>query len=106
MDLSRRLDEAPGQPLPSRNVRLEIERIALEAMDPTGSCGRDGQTVSDRLNELAEHQAVTADLEGQADRFELRQKVSERDWINYKDRWKTFGEEAALQWLVGKYGQK
>jgi hypothetical protein len=106
VDLSRRLDEAPGQPLPTRNVRLEIERIALEAMDPTDSCGPDGQTVSDRLNELAEHQAVTADLEAQADRFELRQKVSERDWINYKDRWKTFGEEAALQWLVGKYGQK
>jgi hypothetical protein len=104
--LSRRFDGLPAQPLPSRSVRLEIESIALQAMDPISPYGEGGQTVNERLQELEEQLAVVNELEGQGDRFELRQRVSERDWVNYKDRWRAFGEEAALEWLVGKYGQK
>ena len=40
------------------------------------------------------------------EQIEARQKVSDQDWIIYRDRWRAFGEEAALQWLVGKYGQR
>ena len=32
--------------------------------------------------------------------------LSDQDWISYKDRWRTFGEEAALRWMVSKYSQK
>jgi len=106
VNLAQRLDGSPAQPLPSRSVRLEIESMALRAMDPNSQYGGAGQTVSDRLNELAQQQAWVNELEVRADKFELRQKVSEQDWINYKDRWRALGEEAALQWLVTKYGQK
>ena len=106
VDLGQRFSQLPAQPLPSRNVGLEIESIALQAMDPTGFYGEAGQTINQRLQELEEQLAVVNELEEQADQPELRQKVSERDWINYKDRWRVFGEEAALAWLVDKYGQK
>jgi len=32
--------------------------------------------------------------------------MSDQDWINYKDRWRVFGEEAAAKWLINKYGRK
>jgi RNA polymerase sigma factor (sigma-70 family) len=35
----------------------------------------------------------------------MQERVSDQDWISYKDRWRSFGEEAALRWMVGKYGQ-
>ena len=104
--LGQRFDGLPAQPLPSRSARLDIESIALRAMDPTSPYGEAGQTVKDRLNELAQQRAVVAELDRRGDEFELREKVPDRDWINYKDRWRAFGEEAALQWLVDKYGQK
>jgi hypothetical protein len=30
--------------------------------------------------------------------------MSEQDWISYLDRDKSFGEEAAMRWAVGKFG--
>jgi hypothetical protein len=33
-----------------------------------------------------------------------QQRMSDNDWISYKDRWTAFGEEAALRWMVSKYG--
>jgi hypothetical protein len=32
--------------------------------------------------------------------------MPDQDWINYTDRWMIFGELAAAQWLVNKYGQQ
>ena len=32
--------------------------------------------------------------------------MSDQDWITYKDRWMSFGEAAAEQWVVSKYGQQ
>jgi hypothetical protein len=32
-------------------------------------------------------------------------QLSEQDWISYKDRWRVFGEQAALRWIIQKYGQ-
>jgi len=32
--------------------------------------------------------------------------MSDTDWIHYIDRWRSFGEVAAVQWVLGKYGQK
>jgi len=31
--------------------------------------------------------------------------MSDQDWINYINRRMLFGEAAAMQWLVSKYGQ-
>jgi RNA polymerase sigma factor (sigma-70 family) len=105
LDLSRRFDGTPSEPYPSLKARLAIESIALAGMDPAGFYGDVGQTVHDRLNELAQQREMADELERRADEFSLRRKVPDQDWITYKDRWRAFGEHAALQWLVSKYGQ-
>jgi hypothetical protein len=72
-------------------------------MDPTSPYGEGGQTVQGRLDELAQQRTAIASLTGQFGA--IQQRVSDQDWISYKDRWRSFGEEAALRWVVGKYGQ-
>jgi hypothetical protein len=32
--------------------------------------------------------------------------MSDQDWISYTDRKMLFGDKAAVEWLVNKYGQK
>jgi hypothetical protein len=44
------------------------------------------------------------DLTQQAD--PLMENLSDQDYVTYKDRWMAFGEEAALRWVIGKYGQQ
>jgi hypothetical protein len=106
VDLGLRLDESPGQPYPSRKTRVYLETVALEGMEPTGAYGGPGQTVNDRLTELGRQRDLLNQLETQGDQPTLRQKVSDPDWVTYKDRWRAFGEEAALQWLVAKYAER
>jgi RNA polymerase sigma factor (sigma-70 family) len=103
LSLGQRLDGSPGQSLVSQLTGAAIQSIALRSMDPTAPYGQDGQTVQARLDELAQQRAAIVNLTSQFDT--MQERVSDQDWISYKDRWRSFGEEAALRWLVGKYGQ-
>jgi RNA polymerase sigma factor (sigma-70 family) len=84
-------------------VGLAVERMAFSAMDPNSSYGDNGQTVQDQLNQLAQQRTVLHELGQQAGA--LLETIPDQDWINYTDRWRIFGELAAAQWLVNKYGQ-
>jgi hypothetical protein len=86
----------------SQLVGLAIERIALSQMDPAGAYGSDGQTVKDRLDQITQQRETLRNLNQQAEA--LMPTLSDQDWISYKDRWRMFGEEAALRWVVTKYG--
>lgn len=88
----------------SHLVGVAIERNALNAADPGSPYGGNGQTVQDRLNELAQQKAALKSLFDQGN--PLLQAMSEQDWISYIDRDKVYGEEAAMQWAVSKFGQK
>jgi RNA polymerase sigma factor (sigma-70 family) len=92
----------PGEPTISQLVGIAVERIALNAMEPTSSYG-DGQTVKDRLDQLAMQRAQVEERARQMDA--LQSLMTDQDWITYKDRWRVFGEDAAAKWLIGKYGQ-
>ncbi len=88
----------------SHLVGLAIERIALNAMDPNSPYGTSGQTVREQLDLLNLRKTSMAMLfKGNEAVFE---RMSDQDWISYLDRDKSFGEEAALRWAIGKYGQK
>lgn len=93
-----------GEPAISQLVGMAIESMALNAMNPNSSYGSNGQTVQDQLNQLAEQRAAMRQLFQQAD--PLRQTMSDQDWITYTDRRMLFGEVAAAQWIVNKYGQQ
>jgi RNA polymerase sigma factor (sigma-70 family) len=97
-------DPSAGEMLIAQLVGINVERTALTAMDPNGAYAANGQTVQDRLNQLAEQRAAFRELGQQAD--PLWQSMSDQDWISYHNRSAAFGEEAAMRWLVGKYGQK
>jgi hypothetical protein len=34
------------------------------------------------------------------------QRMSEHDWVSYRDRWLMFGEENAARWVINKYGER
>jgi RNA polymerase sigma factor (sigma-70 family) len=103
--LGRRYSDASaGEMVIAQLVGINVERTALGAMDPNGAYGDNGQTVQDRLNQLAQQRAAFRELAQQAD--PLWQTMSDQDWISYHNRSAAFGEEAAMRWLVGKYGQQ
>ena len=104
LNLGQRLDMSPGQFSISKLVGMVVERTALNAMDPNSFYGSNGQTVQDQINRLTQQIAALKEL-GQQDET-LRQTMSDQDWISYTDRRMAFGDEAAMRWLVNKYGQK
>lgn len=81
-----------------------METLALNAMNPSSPYGENGQTVRDRLNQIAQQKAALKELVLQTDTF--RHTMADQDWIGFTDRTKTFGEEAALRWVLSKYGQR
>jgi Sigma-70, region 4 len=90
-----------GETEVSRLVGMFVERAALNAMDYNGPYGNDGQTVQDRMDQLAQQRAAIHDLAQQVE--PLLPTMSDQDWMSYKERWKLFGEEAAARWVIGKY---
>jgi hypothetical protein len=94
----------PGQIAIDQFLGFAMETLALNAMNPSSPYGDSGQTVRDRLNQLAQQKAALKELVLQSEPF--RQTMSDQDWIGFTDRCKTFGEEAALRWVLSKYGQK
>jgi RNA polymerase sigma factor (sigma-70 family) len=95
---------APGEAEVSQLVGIAVEKFALAAMDPNSPYGDNGQTVQDQLNQLTQERQMFRDLNQQAD--PLMENLSDQDYVTYKDRWMAFGEEAALRWVIGKYGQQ
>jgi len=85
-------------------VGLAIERNALAAMDPNSSYGDNGQTVQDQITAIDQQKAAVKQLSTQL--IQLEPTMSDEDWANYTDRFKSFGETAAAQWVVNKYGHK
>ncbi|HTI69340.1 MAG TPA: sigma-70 family RNA polymerase sigma factor [Candidatus Limnocylindria bacterium] len=101
-DLGQRFGGLKGEPLVSRLVGVAIEQIALHAMDPNSPYGAGGGTVSDRINELTQQRSAIRDLTSHFGTVQA--SMSSQDWISYIDRWRAFGEQAAIQWMVDKHG--
>jgi len=95
---------SPGEPTVSQLVGLHLEGLALNTMDPNSPYGDTGQTVQDRLNQLAQQNGEVRESNRQVE--SIFPKVSDQDWISYRDRWLMFGEENAERWLINKYGQR
>jgi hypothetical protein len=104
LNLGEQLDSAPAPALITRLVGIAVQSIALRAMDPNSPDAGNGQTAQQRLDDLTRQRAVIKELVTGFD--EIQQRVSERDWISYKDRWRSFGEPAAAQWLRNKYREQ
>src|SRR5206468_862512 len=95
-NLGQRYGNTPGECEISWLVGMAVEQIALRQMDPNSAYGDSGQTVQDRYNQLAQERATLTELNQQLE--PLLPMLSDQDWIIYKDRWRVFGEKAAVQW--------
>ncbi|MSU64433.1 MAG: sigma-70 family RNA polymerase sigma factor [Pedosphaera sp.] len=93
-----------GETLIAQLVGINVERMALTAMDPSSAYGANGQTVQELINQIVQERTSIQALSKQAG--PLWDSMSEQDWLSYQNRSATFGEEAALRWLVNKNGQK
>ncbi|SPE60416.1 conserved exported hypothetical protein [Verrucomicrobia bacterium] len=94
--------ESSSAALLGQLVGTAIEKIALSAMNPNSPYGDNGQTVQDQLNQIAQQRVAVNELVQQA--TPLLPTLSDQEILNYENRRRAFGEGAALQWLVGKYG--
>ena len=105
INLGQRYGDVANDPmLIHQLVGQAIEKIALSAMDPNSPYGNNGQTVQDQLNQIAQQRAAIKELCDQA--VPLLPTMSNQDILNYENRRRAFGEVAALQWVVSKYGQQ
>jgi len=95
---------SPGQIAIDQFLGFAMETLALNAMNPASPYGDSGQTVRDRLNQLAQQKADLKQLVLQSDAF--LKTLPDQDWITYADRLKTFGEVPAMRWILSKYGQQ
>ncbi len=85
-------------------VGMWIENDALKAMNPNSAYGDDGQTVQDQINQVAQEKADIRTLGNEAE--PLLPTLSDQELVNYENRTSMFGEVAAMQWLVSKYGKQ
>jgi hypothetical protein len=92
-----------GEPLISELVGLALQRYALNAMDPNAQYGNTGQTVQKEINLVQQKREQLNQYANQMDA--LLPQMTEQDWIIYRDRWMTFGEENAGNWVISKYGK-
>jgi RNA polymerase sigma factor (sigma-70 family) len=100
-NLGQSYRNASSEQLVGQLVGMQIEKSALTAMSPASPYGDPGQTVQDRLNQLAQQKASLNDLTRQMD--PIMQNMSDQDWISFNDRLMVFGEEPAMRWLAQKH---
>ena len=114
LNLGQRLNGSAGLFLVGNCVGIAIERSVLGAMDPNSPYGSIGQTVQNQLDALTQQMRALA-TPGMTIADEkllgvqeggLLPTLSDQELLNFSNRVKLFGEEAAVRWLVSKYGQE
>ena len=100
---SRYSTPSPGEPVISELVGLALQRYALKAMDPNALYGDSGQTVQEQFNQV---QQQFNQINQRSDTIDaILPQMSAEDWIVYRDRWMTFGEQNAGEWVLNKFGK-
>ncbi len=104
LGLGKRFDDpAAGETMRWQLIGIRVERAALNAMDPARMIGA-GQSVGDRLAQIAQQKEAIQELTRQAD--PIWKTLSDDDWTSYHAQIARSGEEAAVRWLVSNYGQR
>jgi small ligand-binding sensory domain FIST len=104
--LGRRVAEPSGQDSVIRNLLgIVIESKILGAMDPVSPYDSAGQTVKERLDELARQRQTIKEVVGNASDSVL-QTLSEQDQLSYFERVKVSGELAALRWAQTRQAKR
>ena len=102
LQLGQRVEQSAGGSsfVTQNGTGVRIQRILFGSMDVNVPYGEAGQTVQDQLNALTQRGKSWSGLWKQAE--PTLRAMSDQDLITYFDRMKTFGEVAALRWLVNR----
>jgi hypothetical protein len=102
LELGQRVEQSSGGSsfVTQNGTGVRIQRILFGSMDVNVPYGEAGQTVQDQLNALTQRGKSWSGLWKQAE--PTLRAMSDQDLITYFDRMKTFGEVAALRWLVNR----
>ncbi len=102
INLGQRLDDPRSLTIIQSLVGIALQRIVFNAMDPNSPYGDTGQTVQNQIDALAQRREAIKALAQQTET--VLRTMSDQDLINYFDRMKVFGEQAAIRWAVSTYG--
>lgn len=107
VDLGRQVSESTGQTTLIQDlVGIAIERNLLNTLDPASPYNSDGQTVKNRLDELARRRQTIKDIAGGDNVLETLRVLPEQDQLAFFDRMKTSGELEALRWAKNRQTPK
>src|SRR6185295_5371677 len=96
--MGERFQDGPGQSIISQLVGFAVQKNALGGLDPASPYGDSGQTVQQHLDDLTKQRDAMKQIVQQTS--SLMGNLSPQEWISYQDRWRSFGEQAALKWLA------
>jgi hypothetical protein len=103
LNLRDRFNGSDQFPMINTLVGIVIEKNLLSAMDPSAPYGNSGRTVQNQLDALTQQRADFKVLVKQTDA--LLPTIPDPDLVAYFNRLRTFGEAAAMRWVVDKYGR-
>ena len=107
VDLGRQVSESTGQTTLIQDlVGIAIERNLLNTLDPASPYNSDGQTVKNRLDELARRRQTIKDIAGGDNVLETLRVLPEQDQLAFFDRMKASGELEALRWARNRQTPK
>lgn len=92
----------PGETTESQLAGIDIERMALGAMDPNAPYGYNGHTVQYQLDQINQQKDAIASLDEQFS--QILPTMNDQDLISYENRMLAFGDQAAEQWAIAKHG--
>jgi hypothetical protein len=95
----------PGEfPLINTLVGIAIQKKLLGVMDPASPYLDTSTTVQQQIDSLNQYRESLRSIGPQVEA--ILPRLTEPDRISYYDRLRMFGEPAAVQWAVEKYGLK
>jgi hypothetical protein len=102
VELGRRYNNSAMDGL-SQLVGTATELIALRGVAATGLNDSDGRAVHDRITQL--NQQRSAIRRCYQDAVPLLGRMSEEHWQTFSECAREFGQPAAMQWALGKFGE-
>lgn len=98
--------EKDGLFLINKLVGFSVQRMALNAMDPSSPLDATGLTVQQQLEAIKmRREKLWEMLKEMPKVLDLLPNLPEQDIVAFFDRNKLFGEEQAVRWLRNVYGQ-
>ncbi len=101
--LGERLSSGKSESLIQELVGIAVQKRLLSEVSPGAAVDAEGRTAQARLDQLLQHREDLKALARQSE--DALQTMSDQDIGHFFDRTRSFGEEAAMRWVVERVRQ-